>query len=558
MHSAIKSLIRLLAAGAFSAQAAERFIDLGTGTIYSGSMAYSGFSLAAPQWAGKSVFNRTSSFTPNDPLYSSQWHLTAANVQGAWDLGYSGAGVTIGLVDDGIQANHPDLNVSAINSYDFVGNDSDPSPTLPDQNHGTAVAGVAAAIGNNGTGVIGPAYNASVAGLKVGFDASGTYQQFIDATLHHSSSADPAQNTIKIKNHSYGIPAPYIDNAGIMAESAAMNQSAAAGTIHVLAAGNDGGDANWKRLQATDNAIVVSATADDGTAAYYSNIGANVTVTAPSSGGTQSVTTTDRTGSDGYNEGDSTATFGGTSAAAPLVAGIMAMGVEANPNMDVRTAKHLLAKTSTKVDEGNAYWSQNAAGVNFNPFYGFGMIDAGAFVAAAEVYTGVTDRVIGTANLTPTGGKVITDRPDDGSWLWGHVTDMIVGPEIFLNPLEEIILTVSMEATGASAWSPAELTIDILDPYGNQLTAAFYSTSPADTSALASWNYVINGFWGENPSGQWLIGLGDSVDNGLTGTLTELSITFNTGNAVPEPSSAALIAMVSVVILWIRRRFSYY
>ena len=558
MHSSIKPLTGLLVAGAFSALAAEYFINLGTGTAYSGTLSSSGFSLAAPQWAGESVFNRTASFTPNDPLYPGQWNLTSANVQGAWNLGYSGTGVTIGLVDDGVQANHPDLRVSTSDSYNFVGNHSDPSPTLPDQNHGTAVAGVAAGIGNNGTGVIGPAYNASVAGLKVGFDGSGTSQQFVDATLYHSSSADPAQNTIKIKNHSYGIPSPYIDNAETLAESAALNQSAAAGTIHVLAAGNDGGDANWKRLQATGNAIVVSATANDGISAYYSNIGANITVTAPSSGGTQNITTTDRTGSDGYSEGDSTSSFGGTSAAAPLVAGIMAMGVEANPTMDVRTAKHLLAMTSTKVDTDNVYWSQNASGVNFNPFYGFGMIDAGAFVAAAEVFTGVTDRVVGTADLTPFGGKVIADRPDDGSWMWGHITGITVGPEIFMNPLEEIVLTVSMAATGVSAWSPTELTIDILDPHGNQLTAAFYSTSPADTSELISWNYVVNGFWGENVTGQWLIGLGDGVDNGLTGTLTELSMTFNTGQAVPEPSSASLIAMVCVVTLWIRRRFSYY
>ena len=153
---------------------------------------------------------------------------------------------------------------------------------------------------------------------------------------------------------------------------------------------------------------------------------------------------------------------------------------------------------------------------------------------------------------------MIADRPDDGSWMWGHITGITVGPEIFMNPLEEIVLTVSMAATGVSAWSPTELTIDILDPHGNQLTAAFYSTSPADTSELISWNYVVNGFWGENVTGQWLIGLGDGVDNGLTGTLTELSMTFNTGQAVPEPSSASLIAMVCVVTLWIRRRFSYY
>jgi subtilisin family serine protease len=554
----LKLLVCLTVMGCVTARAADRFIDLGAGSVYAGNMAYSGFSLAAPQWMETSVFNRVNSFIPNDPLYSSQWHLGAAHVQEAWDRGYSGAGVTIGLVDDGVQMNHPDLSVSAFDSYDFVQNDNDPSPTLPDQNHGTAVAGVAAAKGNNSLGVIAPAYNATVAGLKVGFDGSGTYQQFVNATLYHSSSVNPAQNTIKIKNHSYGVASPYADDAELLAESAALNQSAAAGTIHVLAAGNDGGDANWKRFQSTDSAIVVSATADDGTSAYYSNIGANITVTAPSSGGAQSITTTDRTGSDGYTNADYTAQFGGTSASAPLVAGIIAMGVEANPTMDVRTAKHLLAMTSEKIDATSLYWNQNAAGVDFNPFYGFGMIDAGAFVAAAGIYTGVTDRVVGTANLTPVGGKVIADRPDDGSWLWGHVTNINVAAGIFSDPLEEIVLTVSMQASAASAWSPTELTIDVLDPYGNQLTAAFYSTTAAGTNEIVSWNYVVNGFWGEGPAGQWLIGLGDGVDNGQTGTLTELSMTFNTGQVVPEPSPVTLVTLVCAVAFWIRRRFPAY
>ena len=556
MRPIIKPWVGLLAIGMISAQAADRFVDLGTGTLYSGILSFSDFSLSAPQWAGDSVFNRPTSFTPNDPLYSSQWNLTAANVQGAWDLGYSGAGVTIGIVDDGVQINHPDLKTSATDSYDFVDNDSDPSPTLSDQNHGTSVAGVAAAIGNNSIGVIGSAYNATIAGLKVGYGELGTDQQFIDATLYHSSSANPEQNTIQVKNHSYGVSSPYIDSAGSLAESAALNQSAAAGTIHVLAAGNEGGDANWKRLQATDNAIVVSATADDGTAAYYSNIGANITVTAPSSGGTQNITTTDRTGSDGYDStSDYTSAFGGTSAATPLVTGIMAMGVEANPNMDVRTAKHLLAMTSTKIDAANTYWNQNSAGVNFNPFYGFGMIDAGAFVTEATVYTGVTDRVYGSYTWDLAGGKEITDRPNDGSWIWGLIAPVTIGENIFSDPLEEIILTVSINATEASTWTPTELTIDVLDPYGNQLTAAFYSSSTATVSSLTEWNYVVNGFWGEDATGQWLVGLGDGIDNEQTGTLSSLTMTWNTGSIIPEPSPMIMISLVCCVAFWIRRRF---
>lgn len=537
-----------------SLQGADRFIDLGTGSLYTGLMAPTGFSLSAPRWSGDSIFNRTQSFTPNDPLYGDEWHLTTANVQGAWNLGYSGAGVTIGIVDDGVQAAHPDLNVSDTDSYDFVGGDSDPSPTLSDQRHGTAVAGVAAATGSNSIGVIGPAYNSTIAGLKVGFDGSGTYQQFIDATTYKSSSGVPAQNTIKIKNHSYGVPAPYIDNAGIRAEVTAVSQSTAAGTIHVLAAGNEGGDANWKRFQATDDAIVVSATADDGTLAYYSNIGGNVTVTAPSSGGTAGITTTDRTGADGYNtaaDGDYTDSFGGTSSAAPLVAGIMALGAEANPNINTRIAKHLLAKTSTQVDASNEMWNQNAAGVNFNPYYGFGMIDAEAFVSAAATYTAATEQVSGTVSWDLGNGYTISDMEQVGA-------SVSIDSGIFEYGMEEVILTVSMEAATGSSWTPTELFISVVDPYGNEQIASFYSSSAASINGLTNWNYVVNGFWGENPEGDWNVYLADAVSNdGQNGTLTGLSMTFNTGSVVPEPSSVVMMAVVTLCAAWLRRRYGY-
>lgn len=550
-------LISMLLAAAV--QGTDRLIDLGTGSLYTGSMIRPGEALFAPQESDDSIFSRTQSFTPNDPLYDNEWHLPTANVQGAWNLGYSGAGVTIGVVDNGVQADHPDLNVSGTESYDFVDDDSDPSPTLSDQNHGTAVAGVAASTGNNSIGAIGPAYNSTIAGLKVGFDGSGTYQQFIDATSYQSSSGIPSRNTIKIKNHSYGVPTPYIDNAEIQAEVAALSQSTAAGTLHVLAAGNESGDANWKRFQATEDAIVVSATADDGTLAYYSNIGGNVTVTAPSSGGTAGITTTDRTGEDGYESGDTTSTFGGTSSAAPLVAGIMALGAEANPDINTRIAKHLLAKTSTRVDASNpdAIWNQNQADINFSPYYGFGMIDAEAFVSAATTYTAATEQVSGTVNWDFAGGELIEDRPDDGSWGWGAIADITIAEETFTDPLEEVILTVSIDATETNTWTPTELAIDVLDPHGHQLTASFYSPTAASIDGLTNWTYVVNGFWGEDPAGQWLVGIGDGMDNEQTGSLTGLSMTFNTGNVVPEPSSMIMMTGVTLCAAWLRRRYGY-
>jgi len=368
-------------------------------------------------------------FIPDDPYFPNatpsaawpgQWHLENqvtpgldANVRGAWNAGWTGAGVVIGIVDDGLQINHPDLsaNVAGGFSYDFGGNDADPSPVYIDDSHGTSVAGVAGARGGNGIGVTGAAPRATLAGLRVDFP-NQTDAMFADASLYLSGGGPGA---IAIKNHSYGVGLPYIRDAGGDLQAAAVSRSTALGTIHVFSAGNErdgfSADANSKQDQSNPDVITVAALGSDGTWATYSSFGANVFVTAPSSSGRGlAITTTDRTGSAGYNpaedffpDRDYTSQFGGTSSSAPLVAGVLALVKEAQPALDTRFAKHLLARTSTLVDPGDATvigggdgftpgsaWKTNAAGLAFNMNYGFGLVNAGDLVNAAVSHAGVS------------------------------------------------------------------------------------------------------------------------------------------------------------------------
>ena len=123
---------------------------------------------------------------PNDPLFGDQWHLNNsgqtggqtgedANVTGVWNS-YNGSGVVISVIDDGVDHDHPDLNPNYLSSYsyDWCGDDSDPEPTSS-QPHGTAVAGVAAGVGNNDLDITGAAFGAGIAGHKLiacGFSGS--------------------------------------------------------------------------------------------------------------------------------------------------------------------------------------------------------------------------------------------------------------------------------------------------------------------------------------------------------------------------------------------------
>ena len=261
-------------------------------------------------------------FSPNDPYVpkdgggigqSGQWHLQNqhvaardARVVGAWNNNYTGQGVTIGIVDDSFETAHPDLapNYVATDSFNFgsyagAGAANDPNPfrntSAGDHDrHGVSVAGVAAARGGNGIGEDRCRSVCGLAGLRVDFPAQTT-AMFVDATLFHSSGAN---TDIAIKNHSYGISSPYIADS---AQRTAMSTSAAAGAVHVVAAGNERGasgqDANKKDLQSNPDAIAVAALGSNGVFASYSNFGANVFVTAPSSSSALfGITTTDRTG----------------------------------------------------------------------------------------------------------------------------------------------------------------------------------------------------------------------------------------------------------------------
>lgn len=495
------------------------------------------------------------SFTPNDVYFfadsgfsgsTGQWTLSNSFTPGldvrimpAWASGFTGQGVVIGIVDDSFEINHEDLapNYNAELSFNFgsyvsSGPAEDPSPVNADDRHGVAVAGIAAARGGNTIGVTGAAPFAQLAGLRIDFP-NQTTAMFVDADQYRSGE-------IAIKNHSYGISAPYVDSTP---ERLAIANSAAGGTIDVVAAGNErfniGGNTNTKMLQSSPDAIVVAALSAAGTYASYSNFGASVTVTAPSNGASGfGVTTTDRyqTGN-GYNttgngDGDKmpdpayTTIFGGTSAATPLVAGILALVKEAQPALDTRMTKHLLARTSIMIDPGDSSdssaggWRTNAAGIHFNPNYGFGLINASALVAEARNYAGVTALITEQVALT----NVNLAIPDDNA---AGVTAHFVLQST--TPLEEILVTLNI---ADHTWR-GDLEADLISPSGMVSRLIDRSDNIAfDNGDEVHWQFLSNAFWGENPHGQWTINVRDVAGLDL-GSFASFSVLARMGSLVP-------------------------
>lgn len=491
-------------------------------------------------------------FVPNDPLLDEQWHVTPSGsepdikVQAAWDRGLTGAGVTIGIVDLGLQWDHPDLveNYNAAASYDFVDRDSDPRPTDPDEYHGTAVAGLAAARGGNGIGVSGVAPHASLAGLRIHLGWDGGLQTTAEATRYLSTGPD---RSIDIKNHSYSwsdYPATW-HQSRIDARNA-IRESASEGTIHVVGAGNfrgrtGSGDANKSLLTPLPEAITVAAIDPDGVYARYSNYGANVFVTAPTG-----MSSTDLAGSDGQRLSDYTY-FNGTSASTPIVAGALALAKEANPRLDGRMAKHLLALTSNNAidpldssDESDGGWRTNAAGYRFNQNYGFGLLDVDALTRAAEVYFGVTDLHEETTGLR----FIYQDVPR------AVVHDEVPGilTEKFViegqAPLEEMLVMLDVRSGNEQ-----ELQATLTSPSGTSSRLMRRTDRGGGSRDTVGWTYASNAFWGEDPSGEWTLTVEDwyYLD---TNYWRSFSATALMGRliTVPEPSSALL--MTFVIACW--------
>lgn len=502
-------------------------------------------------------------FTPNDPLYSDptfggQWHLNNSvsgrphvNVVGAWNRNITGNGVLLGIVDSGVQATHEDIapNFVAAHSYNFIS--GTPTITLTNgDSHGQSVAGVAAGRGGNGVGITGAAPLAGIASLRVfGPDSTaGTAQMFADAVAYHSSGAD---TSIKVKNHSYSETDPYLVD---VLHFNAVKASTAAGTIHVAAAGNFRGsivaDSSRIQFQNMPEVITVAALNSNGVFSSYSNFGPCITVTAPSNGAL-GITTTDRIGNLGYNTNgssnysnlDYTNNFGGTSSASPLAAGVIALAKEANPNLDVRLAKHLLARTSTRVNLTDATptsdggWRQNAAGIWFNQNYGFGLINADLFTSQAALYA-VTPESLATSPLT-TVAAAIPDNSATG------VTRSATNTTPGLIEEVEVYLKMTHPNRG-------DIEAYLTSPSGYTSRLTYRST---DTGDNIDWVFTTNAFWGEAALGTWQVNVRDVAANN-TGTWDEYSINWHLGTiySVPEPATWACTALSLGIGAYVYRR----
>lgn len=305
--------------------------------------------------------------TTNDPATSSAWYLAKVGAPAAWDYSV-GKSVTIAILDTGVNSAHPDLAANIVPGWNVVDNNNN---TADVYGHGTAVAGVAAGVGNNLIGAAGIAWQSRIMPVRVsGLDGSASYSNMAKGITW------AADQGARVANLSYQ------SVAGSATISSAASYLRNKGGVLVVCAGNSGTQLSF----ATDaNIMAVSSTNSDDTFSSFSSFGTFVDIAAPGNG----IYTTDAGG--GYSN------WAGTSFSSPIVAGVYALMIAANPLL-----------TPASLDTAILSSAKDLGTAGKDSYFGAGRVDAARAVTTARAMVATDTTAPSTSISSPGGGVVIS------------------------------------------------------------------------------------------------------------------------------------------------------
>jgi subtilisin family serine protease len=502
------------------------------------------------------------------------------NLRQAWVDGYTGRDVIVAIIDEGLEILHEDLadNVLAGQSYNFLDNTNDPTLDPASDNsgdHGTSVAGIIGMKAYNNVGGVGIAYDASLVGFNY-------LEAQTSSNFSRSFGGSVTSDFADVFNGSFGTSYSSAETTYSFPSISTFRQNiyrngVLSGKVYVRSAGNDfydngpcGGavDRETQVLSCTgveiddtknfEEVITVASLNADGIKSSYSTTGSTIWVSG--FGGEYGINddisnaasyydrgpaimTTDQSGCEnGYagengnrrnrfnlpptslnpNEENSecnyTSSFNGTSAAAPSIAGVIALMMSANNELDYRGVKHILAGTSKIIDSDRRVtlrgvdlhsWVTNAAGYTFHNWYGFGKADADAAVAAAanfdqsslgaQFYQERLAEFTTPVQIPNAEGRSASLNITSGAGSQGIVE--FIRLKIKFSASQAIALN----DIGITLTSPSGTTHSILQPFTNVSgEPTFY------------WAIGVAGFYGENVVGNWEVTVFDFSDDAIS------------------------------------------
>lgn len=474
------------------------------------------------------------SYQPLDPLYIQQSHFevigrlnravsNTSGIERIWRE-YSGAGIAVGVWDDGVQKTHWDLakNYNESLQVSVLGTLNDGQPSDTSTGHGTAVAGLIGA-SQNDRGGVGVAFGSQLTGVTV----FGGLDDINAAPARYARSLE-ALGRFDITNHSYGASPSYqVGFALNKFETASQDGRDGLGTINVKSAGNLNIDAAGEPLSASRFTITVAAVGTSGglQTTDYSSYGSHLLISAP-----EGAITTDLLRSQGYNgllAGDYTNIFGGSSAAAAIVSGTVGLMLEANPQLGWRDVYDILSLsamgadsvyTGTQANE-NFAWKWNGAknwnggGLHFSEDYGFGVVNVFNAVRMAQAWTLMHRDAKTSANeVEITTGDVsinqaILDRTT--STYNFDVKDNI--------QVEHVSLMLSLTQATLD-----ELRVTLTSPSGTTLTMYDGTGGEGESPPKLEYTFGLTGFRGELTQGRWALKIQDTTA-AINGTLARIN-----------------------------------
>lgn len=302
---------------------------------------------------------------PNDQFYNNyQWGMININMEASWDLTTGNDNVIVAAIDTGVIPDHPDLKDNLLQGADFIGGvntypiesyrktDSDPTDETPYEkggSHGTHVAGIIGAVGNNNIGVAGVNWNVKILPIRALTNVGGTSWDIAEGIYY---AIDQGADII---NMSFG------SNYNSFYQEEAVKKAVSNGITIVAATGNEGSSVYYPA--AYSDTIAVGAVGKGNTKTAYSNYGSEVDIVAPGGDYGESIISTWGYYRDGYTIADYTGMIG-TSMATPFVSGVAALLV-ANGVDDPEEIKSRLFNTARDLGEKGK-----------DNLYGYGLVDA--------------------------------------------------------------------------------------------------------------------------------------------------------------------------------------
>ena len=443
----------------------------------------------------------------SDPLWNESWHLNpkifkndpegAKNgemgIMDAWVEGMTGKGVRVAHTDDGIDYNHPDLryNYDSSISTNIYDNTNDPFESSKANNHGTNMAGLVAAAANNSRCSVGIAHESRIGMIKVNYS-----DRWSDATEARMFSH--ARDKVDVYVNGWGPTKGHFDIVGPLAKRAlregTIKGRGGKGNVFVFPAGNEGAygsGCDYNGYANSIQTITVNGAGQTGSKPYF-GLKCSAVLTTTFTGGNypaKDIVTTDVGGQCRKN-------FGGTSASVSIAGGVLALAIQANPNLTWRDMQHLvvLSSKTSALNSNDANWITNGANKKFSTSFGFGLLHAGLLVKRAKKWNGIGKQQSCTWTYSNKLNKEARNVID--KYLNENYRVRFNPSSCKVQVLEHVVVTLT-----ASARKRGDVKIHLNSPMGTNLTIFDGYRGDNSFQGFNNAEFLSVGTWGENPTG---------------------------------------------------------